>query len=225
MLKKIFLFFLPIVLLLPNATAQYVQIGDGGFANGNFGPVTTDTLPAFYSRFAHIYPAASLGDLADGDSLSALVFKHRAFDSLQGSCNVKIYLKSTSQADFGATALNWLAETRNGMTLVFQGDIKDIVGDKPGDAVFIFNQIDKFAWDTNGMAINLEMLIEYTQSTNQVERMNWYVENSFTVPAFFSGNESKYIFGSSTSGLDSITISSSVSNLHYVSILVRIPTI
>ncbi len=210
MLKKIFLFFLPIVFLLPNATAQYVQIGDGGFANGNFGPVTTDTLPAFYSRFAHIYPAASLGDLADGDSLTALVFKHRAFDSLQGSCNVKIYLKSTSQADFGATALNWLAETRNDMTLVFQGDIKDIVGDKPGDAVFIFNQIDKFAWDTTGMAINMEMLIEYTQSTNQLERMNWYVENSFTIPSFFSANESKYIFGSSTSGLDSITISSSV---------------
>jgi len=210
MLKKLFLLFFPLVFLLPSANAQYVQIGDGAFANGNFGPLTTDTLPAFYSRFAHIYPAASLGDLVHGDSLSALVFKHRAFDSLRGSCSVKIYLKSTSQADFGTPALNWLAESRNGMTLVFQGDIKDIVGDKPGDAVFVFNQIGKFGWDTTGMAINLEVLIEYTQSTNQVERMNWYVENSFTVPAFFSANESKFIFGSSTSGLDSITTSSSV---------------
>lgn len=211
MLKHILLFLIPFTFLITGAQGQYIQIGNGGFANGNFGPITTDsTAAATYSRFAHIYPEASLGDLTHGDSISALVFRHRAFDSLRGSCNVKIFVKSTNQSDFGTSALNWLAETRSGMTQVFSGDIKEIVGSKPGNAIFIFNQGSKFGWDTAGGAVNLEVLIEYTQTTNQLDRINWYVENSFTVPAFVSVNESKFIFGPSTSGLDSITTGSSI---------------
>lgn len=192
------------------SNAQYTQIGAGGFTNANFGPITTDTLPAFYSRFAYIYPSATLTNLNHEDTITALGFRHRGFDSLRGNCNMKIYLKSTSQPDFGTAALNWLAEARNGMTLVYSGNPKDIIGNSPSDAVFQFNQTTKFPWDTAGASINLEILIEYTQTTNQEVRMNWYHENSFFVPGFVSANESKFIFGSSTSGMDSITNSNSI---------------
>lgn len=193
---------------ITESNAQYTQIGDGLFRSGNLGPIATDTLPAFYSRFAYIYPEASLTNLQNNDTIFALGFDHFSFDSLRGNTNIKIYIKPTSASDFGVGNINWLAETRSGMTLVYEGDGKDVIGLGPKKAVFVFNEVVGYKWENTG-ARNLQILVEYTQTTNQVERFPWYMETSASVPAFASNNEVKYIFGSSTSGLDSITNRSS----------------
>ena len=210
MFRNFLFVFLLIVLLSSDVRAQYSQVGDGAFSSGNFGPIATDTLPAFYSRFAFIYPSITLTNLSHGDSIRALGFQFDAFDSLRGNCNMRIFLKSSVQADYGALPINWLAESRNGMTLVYDGSPKTIIGDKPGEAVFVFNQVAGWKMDTSGMATNLEVLIEYYQSTNQVERFNWKVENNVSVTGFISANEGKYVLGASTSGMDSVTTGSTI---------------
>ena len=204
-IRSVFLFFF--VLYSTFGFGQYTQIGTGGFPSSNFGPIRTDTASAYYSRFAFIYPKSTLTNLKPGDSISAISFQHRSFDSLRGKCSMKVYLKATNQSDFGAGSINWLAERRNGMTSIYEGNPSQLLGNTPGEVVFKLSQ--PYAWDTSGGRIHLQLLVEYTQTTNQVESMNWMVESSFYVPGFVSGNESKYIYGPSTNGLDSSTTFSS----------------
>ena len=210
MLKKIALLFLFAFLFLNDATAQYTQIGSGGFTSATYGPMTSDTSTPYYSRHAYIYPSASLTNLVHGDSITSLGFRHQSFDTLRGNCTFNIYIKSTSQADFGAGALNWAAETRNGMTLAYSGNPKDIIGNSPRETNFIFNQINAYRFDTAGGATNLQILVEFKQNANQAAPIAWFCESSFYVPAFVSGNETKYLRGSSASGYDSITTFSSI---------------
>jgi hypothetical protein len=188
------------------AFGQYTKIGNGGFSSGNFGPLRTDTSAAYYSRFAFIYPSSTLINLNHGDSISAISFFHESFDSMRGNCNMKVYLKSTSQSDFGTNSLNWSAESRT-MVSVYDGNPKNMIGNIPQEMMFKLSQ--PFAWDTTGGNIHLEILVEYSQRTNQVATMNWSVESSFYVSGFVSPNESKYLYGTSTSGMDSITSFSS----------------
>ncbi len=199
--------FLTLLFVL-NVQGQYTQIGEGGFASSSFGPFKTDLSSAFYSRYAYIYPSGALFNLKHGDSITAFEFKHRINDTLAGNCNLKIYVKNSSQADYGTGTINWLAQSRLGTTLVYEGNPKSAMGNIPGDALFRFNQVDAFVFDTtNGN--NLEVLVEYTQNTNQSEVVQFYCESSFYVPAYISNDETKFISGSSTSGMDSITNSSS----------------
>jgi hypothetical protein len=193
-----------------SAFAQYTQIGNGGFSNANFGPFRTDTFSSYYSRFAMIYPASTLGDLAHGDKINALAFQHNSFDTMRGTGLVKIYIRSTNKADFGTAALNWAAESRNGMTLVFSGDPYTLRKTSPGKVLFRFNQVNDYLWDTTGAGTNLEVLVHYEQSTKQDAPFDWLIESSFYVPGFVSANESKYLYGQPTAGMDSITIFSSL---------------
>ncbi|HCD68407.1 MAG TPA: hypothetical protein DEQ56_08020, partial [Bacteroidetes bacterium] len=58
--------------------------------------------------------------------------------------------------------------------------------------------------------INLEVLVEYQQTTKQGGYIDWFCENSSTVSGFVSPNENKYRYGSSVAGLDSLTNFSSI---------------
>jgi hypothetical protein len=208
MTKKILTWLFLMMFFAPISYAQYTEIGEGGFSSTSFGPMKSSTTSAFYSRYAYIYPSGSLTSLKHGDSMTAFEFKHLNSDTLAGNCTLKIYVKSTTQADFGSGSFNWLAETRNNMTLVYSGNPKDILGSNPGDALFLFNQVNTLVFDTTGGAENLEILVEYTQNTNQWGAISFSCESGFYVPAFISNNETKYISGSSTSGMDSITTGS-----------------
>jgi hypothetical protein len=192
-----------------SATGQIAQIGNGGFVRSDYGPMFIDTLANSYGRFAYIYPSETLGDLVHGDSISAIGFKHPANDSLRGSCNFKIYLKTTHNSDFGSGSINWLAETRDGMTLVYDGSPNVLILPNREYGVFQFNEVTSFRFDTSDAAINLQVLIEFTQEDPQTLRHTWYCENGFTVPEFTSSNETKYVKGYGTS-LDSFTNLSTV---------------
>jgi hypothetical protein len=165
-------------------------------------------MPAAYSRFAFIYPEASLYNLVHGDSISAISFRHRSFDSLRGNCNMRIFIKATSASRFDSAALNWAAESRSGMQLIYDGSPKELVGNQPKEVIFPLSTL--MLWDTVGGNKNLEILVEYTQTTNQISIMNWLVETSFSVPEFVNAHEAKFIYGVSTSGIDSITNSNSI---------------
>ena len=203
-LRYFFLLLIACFSLLSNA--QYTTVGDGAFSSGNFGPIRTDTLPAYYSRFAFIYPAASMDSLSHGDTISAISFKHRSFDSLRGNCNMRVFVKATSASRFDSTALNWALESRSsGMQLIYDANPKRLLGNLPKEVIFPLPT--PMRWDTTGGTKNLEILVEYTQTTNQVATMNWLVETSFFVPGFINGHEVKFRYGSSTGGIDSITTS------------------
>ena len=205
MIQRTVQFILLFILCSPSTFAQYTQVGEGGFASSFYGPLSSDTSTPFYSRYAYIYNANTIDQVKDGDQITALAFKHNAFDTLDGNCTFKIYLKTTPNLDFGTGSLNWLAETRNGMTLVYEGNPSGAVGDRPGWAVFKFNEVDSFLFDTAGRAENLQILTEFRQNANQVAAIPWFVETAFYVPTFLTNNETKYVRGSGVSGYDSIT--------------------
>lgn len=207
MVKKILLAFVFIFTLF-SGYAQYTQIGTGLFSSANFGPMRSDTTPSYYSKFAFTYPQASLTDLEHGDTLRALSFFYNAFDSLRGGVNMRILIASSASFDFGFAPLNWDSTSRNDMVEVYNGNPKNIIGNSPGEVLFEFTQ--PYAWDTSGGKVHLKLLVEYVQSTNQTGIFQWNVENGFSVPGFQSANEAKYIFGTSNTGIDSITTMSSL---------------
>ncbi len=206
MLNRVVLILLSCFFSLSAAFAQYTQIGNGAFTRTNIGPIVSDSSTSgYYSRMAYIWPEATLNGLEHGDTITALSFKSFVFDTLRGTCNMKIYIKGTSQADFGAGSLNWAAESRDSMTLVYDDNPSKIIGNKPSYVPFIFNQTKGYEWDTTNGRKNLEVLIQFTQNTNQVEPLQWYVETNGTVIGFSSSNEGKFLYDSSSSGIDSIT--------------------
>lgn len=210
MYKRLNLLLATLLFFVFTVSAQYTQVGDGAFTSSIYGVTTNDTASPRYGRYAYIYNSASIVGIQHQDTITALAFRHQSFDTLRGLCNLKIYIKPTSQADFGTGSLNWLAETRNGMTLVYDANPREAIGNTPGFAVFKFTEVSGYAFDTTGNATNLQVLIEYTQQASQAAAIPWYVETGFSVPSFVSNNETKYIRGISSNGLDSITTSSSI---------------
>lgn len=191
-----FLFFLGIT-----TQAQFTQIGEGGFESNLYGPITTSNSSQSYSRYAYIYPAGSFSNLKHGDSVVAIGFKNGLNTGLTGNNNLKIFIASSSQADFGSGSLNWLAETRDGMVKVFDGNPNSLIAPKPGFTIIQFNQANTFKFDTSGGAVHFKLLVEFTQESSETP-FDWACESSFYVPAFVSNNETKYISG--TGVLDSL---------------------
>ena len=198
-------FFLSFLL----AQAQYVQIGTKSFNSSFYGPITTDTSSSFYSRYAYIYPGQSLGNFGHKDTLTALSFFSQNNDSLRSPCKMKMYLKSTKYADFDSGSIHWL-DSMKSMTLVYEGNPSAILGSKPGEKIFAFNQLPYFVFDTTGGHTHLQLFIEYVQQINQTGRIAFSCENGNTVTDFTSFNETKFVRGSSTGGMDSMTTNSNI---------------
>ena len=187
------------------ASAQYTQVGVGAVKSSGFGPMFTPDSTSF-SRYAYIYPNASIPTLQHGDTIRGIEFVRNGTDTLRGTVNFKIYVKNTARFHFGAGSINWLAESRDsGMTLVYEDNPKAVVGAKPGHIRFDFNQVDYYVFDTTGNAVNFQVLVEYSQQANQASILTWNVETSLSVPAFTSNNETKYLRGGTSNWLDSIT--------------------
>lgn len=200
-----------IFLLALNSTlfAQYTQVGNGGFPSYTYGPMSTIDSSAFFNRHAYIYPAATIAGLQHGDTIRSIAFMRDGSDTLAGTANFKIYIKNTARANFGSSALNWKAEVRDsGLTKVYDAHPRVAIGNTAGLVTFYFNQNPYYVFDTTGNAINLEILVEYTQQTNQINPIAWYNESSYYVPGFVSNNEAKYLSGGTANWNDSISTNS-----------------
>ena len=209
MYKKTILFTLLSLLSFSPVLAQYTQVGTGGFQSFTYGPMSTIDSTPFFNRHAYIYPAGSISGLSHGDTIRSISFMRTGSDTLAGIANFKIYLKNTSKANFGSSALNWKAEVRDsGMTLVYSKNPREDIGSQPGLVNFPFNQASYYIFDTTNNATNMQVLVEYTQQTNQFNPIAWYNESSFYVPSFVSNNESKYLSGGASNWNDSISTGS-----------------
>jgi hypothetical protein len=174
--------------------AQYTVIGtkvQGGTAN--FGPMLADDTTDRYSRFAYIYPAATLGNLKHGDTIRSLEFFKDDFGSMKGKANFKLFIGTTSKADFGTGSLDWKIESLvSGVKKVYDGNPTNIVGNAPGYKLFEFDNNGYFVFDTTGGAIHLEILTEFTCDSAQSQVITWAYENNFSVSGFNSAQESKW---------------------------------
>ena len=155
----------------------------------------TDSVNAF-SRHAYIYPSATLGDLAHGDSIRMIEFFKTNDFVYAGTPNFKMYVGMSDSADFGAGNIqSWSTETsRKGVQKVFDGSIQSIVDATAGYKAFAFDTM--FVFDTT-QGSHLKILVEFYQNTAQTVGLIplWAYENNFSVTGFVSNNETKYIFG------------------------------
>ena len=137
------IFILSILLLMwQDSTAQYTTIGPVTFTSNTYGPMVcrTDSANAF-SRHAYIYPSATLGDLAHGDSIRMIEFFKTNDFVYAGTPNFKMYVGMSDSADFGIGNIqSWSTETsRKGVQKVFDGSIQSIVDATAGYKAFVFD--------------------------------------------------------------------------------------
>ena len=192
-----FRFFLIVILFPILGFSQSVTVGSGSFGGTNvYGPMhSTNNYDTAFSRHAYIYPASVLSGLKHGDTISTLEFYAEADLPMTGSPNFKIYLKMVNNDTFPATNINWTNESKSsGMILVYDANPVSIMDGSNGFKNFIFN-VNKFKFDTTA-GRNLEVLFSYSQTTKQPSSTNWVYESNFTVSAFRSRNEGKFIYGS-----------------------------
>jgi hypothetical protein len=173
--------------------AQSTTIGSGTFTSPVYGPANTVVTDSAYSRHIYIYPSTLLGGLQHGDTISSLEFRRDGTNALIGNVNMKIFLKMTDSADLGTTTVNWLLESiSSGVVKVYDKDPTSDIGSTAGFVRFGFN-INDFAFDTS-KGENLQIFIEYTQSTAQTNQINWAYDNASTQSGY-AVNQVKYIRG------------------------------
>ncbi len=168
--------------------------GSSNSANNTYGPMMSNTSGALWNRHAYIYPSSLYTSLVSGTSLNAISFPRTTatftFGTLAGTVSFKIYLKNTTATDFGANNADWTTET-TGATLVYNGtsaDIMSIVGNSYGLKKFPFT--NNFVY-TGG---NIEMLVEYTQSSAAAGDVVWNYDKTTNIPAYAT-NQVKYATG------------------------------
>lgn len=192
-LLKLYLFFL---ITLPSIVySQSTTIGSGTFTSNAYGPMYTTTSVNSVSRFAYIYSSSLLGELEHGDSIWSVSFFKDNTDDLTGSNNLKIYIRPTSQTDFGAGSLSWSSEISGlGFVKVYDNNPNSVMNGKRGFITFTFSS--PYYWDTT-LGQNFEILVEYTQPNTQTAQINWYYDNASTQSGYLS-NQNKYYSATNT---------------------------
>ena len=186
--------------------------GSASNTNNYYGPMMTNSTGALWNRHAYIYPSSLFASLPNGAPINTIGFPRSTttfvtFGTVQGTVSFKIYLKNTSATDFGAANLDWAAESATA-TLVYNGnstDIINIIGGSYG--------LKKFALSTNFIYTggNIEMLVEYTQSSGTTGDCPWSYDNSTKVPAYLN-NQVKYTSG--TTNVPNSTILNASAAIH-----------
>lgn len=169
--------------------AQVITLGQGSFTGSNVaGPANTSTTAGSASRYAYIFPASVLGTLKHNDTIVSLSFHKNAGGEIQGTCNMKIYMRTTLNANYGLRNINWVNQTTvTGMKKVYDKDPKNDIDSVLGWVRFPLT--NAFVVDTT-FGKNLEILIEYTQTSAQLINTFWSFENSLSVPGYTS-NQTK----------------------------------
>lgn len=198
--SRYFLVILTILISVQFGMAQYTTVGPVTFASNTYGPMVsrTDSNSA-YSRHAYVYPAASLGSIAHGDSIRMLEFFKTNAAVYTGNPYFKMYLAMSDSADYGIGNIkSWSAEiAKSGVQKVFDGNIQSIVDASAGYKAFHFDSL--FVFDTT-QGSHLKIYVEFYQFSKQVggQIPFWAYENDQSVTAFVSNNETKYVFGINT---------------------------
>ncbi len=181
--------------------AQSITIGTNQFASnyasgsGNdFGPMRTKGLSPASSRHAYIYPSSLVSLIPNNAAISSLEFSRggtvtsvpSSLTPLQGTPNMKIYLRNVSITDYGANAINWISRA-NQAKLVYNGNPAAFIDSTNGWKRIILDSV--FNYQTGS---NVEMLIEYVQLNGQIGDIRWFYNSDAAVPQYLA-NTTKYI--------------------------------
>ena len=190
--KILGLFGLVLLLFSPNSYAQYVKIGDGSYAGTLGGPmVASAARDTQTSRFAYIFPRATLGNMVHLDTLVSMEFYRVAGSVPNANTTCKIWLSNTSRNDFGTGKLHFPTE-RNNAQLVFSGSPSNYIGSTEKFYSIPLNN-NAYVFDTT-KGDNLVLLVEYSQTKKQPSTLQWYFEGPATVSAY-AVNQVKYGIG------------------------------
>lgn len=175
----------------PFTHAQVLTIGNGSFTGSNFaGPANTSTIANAASRYAYIYPANTLTGLLHGDTIRSIAFFRNAGASIGGNSNMRIFIRTTVNTNYGNNNVNWVNLTQStGMKKVYDQNPSSDIGSNNTWVRFTFST--PFVVDTV-FGKNLELLVEYTQASAQSQSIFWSYESSGTVNGFAS-NQCKFI--------------------------------
>lgn len=210
MVKNYKIYFLLIVLfsVFQSLHSQVTTIGNGTFQNSNFGgPAYTSTIQGAHSRYAYIFPSSVLGGLQHGDSIKSLAFLKNGIGSITGTCSMKIYLRNTVNSTYGNRNVIWnnqINATR--MKLFYDRNPANEIENNPGWKRFSLDSA--FVYDT-AWGFNVELLVEYYQSSAQNASVFWSYENGNTVFGY-SSNQTKFIRVNNFTMPDSTNSSSDV---------------
>ncbi|MBK7631523.1 MAG: T9SS type A sorting domain-containing protein [Ignavibacteriales bacterium] len=197
-------------------TAQSITVGVGQYftALNTYGPMRSNTTADHWNRHAYIYPATGLTGLGHGANIGSIeFFKYEALDYIGGE-TFKIYIKNTSDPDWGTAALDWPTAI-TGATLVFDGAPQANVAGDQGFKKFFFSS--PYTYDTtNGH--NLAILVDYYQPTAQPTAISWLYDSDVSFPPY-AANQCKYISGT---GIPTNSLTSS--NVRHPYLKINIPT-
>ncbi|WNM18306.1 T9SS type A sorting domain-containing protein [Flavobacterium capsici] len=186
-MKKI-TFYLFMLLSFSSIKAQLYQVPlcNGTIASNTYGPMNSVATANATNRTAVIYPSAQLAPIA-GQTLTSLYFNRlTATGSMSGAPNFRIYLKETSQTDFGATAIDWATETATA-TLVYNSDPTSVVGSNAGWKNFVLS--NNFLYSgTQNLAVYMEYINTAASTT-----IGWEYEYSAPCITTSNSNTTKYI--------------------------------
>ncbi len=173
-----------------STNAQVLTLGNGSFTGSNFaGPANTSTAASAASRYAYIFPESTVSSLRHGDTIRSISFLRNGGSSLGGNCNMKIFMRMMSNSNYGAGNINWVNRSQaTGMKKVYDQDPKSDIGSANTWVRFTFNT--PFVVDTI-LGKNLELLVEYVQSSAQSDNIFWSYESSGTVNGYGS-NQAKF---------------------------------
>src|SRR5690554_4656071 len=170
-------------------------------ASNVYGPMYSTTNSDAASRTAVIYPASQLTGIA-GQELTSIYFNRigATTDPAGGTPNFKVYLKETSDVDFGTAALDW-ATVVTGATLVYDSDPLTAMQGGLGWKQFTFNE-DNFTYSGTN---NLILLMEYV-NTGNTTNVQWQYE--YISPCVDTSNSMTTKYVNTTDGTQGASLSS-----------------
>lgn len=174
------------------SNAQVLILSNSNFAGSSFaGPINTSVSAGAASRYAYIFPASVVNTLVHGDTIGSISFlRNGGGGSISGNCNMKIYMRMTSASDYGAGSINWVNQTTvTGMKKVYDTIPTAEIGSIDGWVRFIFKT--PYVVDTL-TGKNLEILVEYSQTSAQQTNIFWSFENSGSITGY-SANQTKFV--------------------------------
>jgi hypothetical protein len=185
-MKKItFLFCLLFAFSQISAQVWTINSCSAELGSNLYGPMSSVASANATSRTAVVYPAAQLSTLS-GQLLTNMYFKRiTASGVMAGTPNFKIYLKEVSNADWGATSLDW-ATAITGATLVYNSDPAAIIGNAAGWKSFPLSGSFTYSGTQN-----LAVFTEY-QNTTASSSITWSYEYSNTCITTTNSNTTKY---------------------------------
>ena len=176
---------------MQSVSAQVLILGNGSFTGSSLaGPANTSTSANASSRYAYIFPQSVVSGLLDNDSIRSISFMRNGGGALVGTCNLKVYMRTTVNSSYGSRNVNWVNLTgTTGMKKVYDQSPKNDFDSVNGWVRLVFN--NPYVVDTV-LGKNLEILVEYTQVTSQTSNIFWNFENSGTVSGY-AANQTKFV--------------------------------